>query len=142
MLFKIFIIILYSLLLVGCSEKISYSGKIIDSDFNYQSISDKTQLLKQLGAPNFIDPIENKYFYFSEKTITKNFFDQKINDRIMIVYNFNSKQEIISSIKYNLDDENEIKFINDKTINNLTKRGLIEKMFGGVGKQQLPNTSQ
>jgi hypothetical protein len=28
-----------------------------------------------------------------------------------------------------------------KTENNIVKRGLIEKIFGGVGTQQVPNTN-
>jgi len=33
-----------------------------------------------------------------------------------------------------------VKIIKEKTKNNLIKKGLLEKIFGGVGKRTLPNT--
>ena len=48
--------------------------------------------------------------------------------------------------KYSLDLykklEKEIDFAKDETPNNIIKRGLIEKLFGGVSKTQIPNSSQ
>ena len=41
-----------------------------------------------------------------------------------------------------LNQEQQINFIKDKTKNNLIDRGLIEKIFGGIGKQKLSDNSQ
>ena len=43
--------------------------------------------------------------------------------------------------QYNLNQEQQITFIKDKTKNNLVERGLIEKIFGGVGKTGSLETS-
>ena len=72
----------------GCAEKISYSGKIIDKNININSFSNKKELIEKLGSPSFIDPLENKYYYFTEKTLTKNFFDKKILEKIIYIFKF------------------------------------------------------
>tara|TARA_Y100001970_G_C14113295_1_gene792127 strand:- start:207 stop:638 length:432 start_codon:yes stop_codon:yes gene_type:complete len=133
----IFILILLS----NCTEKISYSGKIINDDLiNFSKLEDKKNVIEELGQPNFIDPIENKYYYFSEKHKYKNIFNKKIQNRIILVFNFDSNDKVISFNNFDLEDTNEIKFAKETTPNNLLKRGLMEKVFGGVGKTYIPNT--
>ena len=139
---KLLLIITYVLFAFSCTEKTIYSGKIINQDnIDYSIIKDKNQLINELGNPSYIDPIENKYFYYSEKKIYKNFFDKKTISRILLVFEFNLEEKIESINVYNLEDEKDIAIVKEKTQNNLIKRGLIEKIFGGVGKsQKLPNT--
>ena len=56
--------------MISCSQpKLTYSGKIINhKNLNNLNISNKDNLVNIFGQPSFIDPIENKYFYYSEKT--------------------------------------------------------------------------
>ena len=124
-------------IILSCVEKKSYSGKIIDENFKYDFLLDKNQVISKLGHPNFIDPIENKYYYYFEKTISKNFYNSKIEKRLMITYDFEENGNVKSFNKYDLNQENEINIVKDKTRNNLIKRGMIEKIFGGVGKRTL-----
>ena len=127
---KLLLALFCAFLAYSCTEQTIYSGKIINqSNIDYSIIKDKNQLINELGNPSYIDPIENKYFYYSEKKIYKNFFDKKIVSRVLLVFEFN------------LEDEKKIAIVKEKTKNNLIERGLIEKIFGGVGKsQELPNT--
>ena len=142
MFLKIIIFLLYSFFLSGCSENILYSGKIINNNLDYKNIINKNQLIDKLGEPNYVDLIDNKYYYFSEKTVSKNFFNEKIKSRDMIVYNFDSNNNIISVNEFNLNNEKKISVNKDKTLNNLSQKGIIERVFGGVGKRQLSNPSQ
>ena len=139
---KLLLALFYAVLAYSCTEQTIYSGKIIDqANIDYSIIKDKNQLINELGNPSYIDPIENKYFYYSEKKIYKNFFDKKTISRILLVFEFNADENIISTDIYNLEDEKDIAIVNEKTKNNLIERGLIEKIFGGVGKnQEFPNT--
>ena len=139
---KLLLTIFYVLFAYSCTEQTIYSGKIINqANTDYSIIKDKNQLINELGNPSFIDPIENKYFYYSEKKIYKNLFDKKMVSRILLVFEFNLEEKIKSINVYNLEDEKDIAIVKEKTKNNLIKRGLIEKIFGGVGKsQELPNT--
>ena len=53
----------------------------------------------------------------------------------------NENEEIIETKVFNTKDIDNIKFSEDKTSNQIVKRGLLEKIFGGVGTQQeLPTT--
>ena len=139
---KIVIFIPILFIILSCVEKKTYSGKFIDENFKYDLLLTKSQVKSNLGEPNFIDPIENKYYYYFEKKINKSFFDSRIEKRRMIVFNFEKNGVIKSFNQYNLNQKQEIDFIKDKTTNNLVKRGLIEKIFGGIGKNTLSNTSQ
>ena len=139
---KIIIFIPIFLITLSCVETKSYSGKLIDENFKYDSLLNKTQVTSNLGQPNFIDPIENKYYYYFEKRIYKNIFDSRIEKRIMIVFNFEENENVQSFNQYNLNQEQQINIIKDKTKNNLINRGLIEKIFGGIGKQKLSDNSQ
>ena len=139
---KVIIFILMLFIILSCVETKSYSGKLIDENFKYDSLLNKTQVTSKLGQPNFIDPIENKYYYYFEKRINKNIFDSRIEKRTMIVFNFEENENVQSFNQYNLNQEQQINFIKDKTKNNLIDRGLIEKIFGGIGKQKLPDNSQ
>ena len=139
---KLLLIIFFVLFIFNCNEKTIYTGKIINQDsLDNFNINNKNQMIKELGSPSFIDPVENKYFYYSEKKIYKNFFDNKIINRTLLVFEFNLDETIEAINIYDLDDEKDITIVKDKTQNSLIKRGLIEKIFGGVGPaQQLPNT--
>ena len=139
---KVIIFILMLFIILSCVETKSYSGKLIDENFKYDSLLNKTQVTSKLGQPNFIDPIENKYYYYFEKRINKNIFDSRIEKRTMIVFNFEENENVQSFNQYNLNQEQQINIIKDKTKNNLIDRGLIEKIFGGIGKQKLSNNSQ
>ena len=132
---RLFTVLFFCIIFISCSDKISYSGKIINYDsFDYTLINNKNEVLNKLGYPNFIDPIEKKYYYFSEKRNIKNFYDQKIESRTMLVFQFKDDETIISTLKYNLNDQKTINYIKDTTSHELIKRGLVEKLFGGVGK--------
>ena len=139
---KFIFFINFIFIILSCVETTSYSGKLIDENFKYDSLLNKTQVTSKLGQPNFIDPIENKYYYYFEKRINKNIFDSRIEKRIMIVFNFEENENVQSFNQYNLNQEQQINIIKDKTKNNLIDRGLIEKIFGGIGKQKLSDNSQ
>ncbi|MBO6465454.1 MAG: hypothetical protein HVK43_02440 [Pelagibacteraceae bacterium] len=129
-------------LFVSCNEKILYSGKIINEEnFDFSKLQNKEEVIDKLGNPNFIDPIEKKYYYFSEKKYVRNFFKQRITNRIMVVFIFNENETIKSVSQYDLNDEQDVKNIKESTPNELIERGLIKKIFGGVGTT-IPSTTQ
>ena len=123
----------------GCEEKVYYSGKVFDNSINFENFRNKSEILNKLGKPNFVDIIDNKFYYFNEKRIEKNAFKKEIEHRNIIVYTFND-DNVIDIQKFNLDNQKDIKTIKETTQNNIIKKGLIEKIFGGVSTA--PNTSQ
>ena len=137
------ILIFFILLIISCSEKITYTGLIIDEKINLLEINNKDELLQLLGQPNYIDPIENNFYYFSEKNISKNRLTKKTVDRLILVYYFDDENNIVDTKRFNLDDEKMINISDNRIENNLIKKGLIEKIFGGVSSQPtIPTTSE
>ena len=137
------ILIFFLLLIISCSEKVTYTGLIIDENINYSEINNKNDLLKLLGQPNYIDPMENNFYYFSEKNVSKNSLNKKKVDRLILVYYFDEENNIINTKKLNLDDEKTINISENRIKNYLIKKGLIEKIFGGVSSQpSIPTTSE
>ena len=143
MIIKKTILIFFLLLIISCTEKITYTGLIIDEKINNLEINNKNDLLKLLGQPNYIDPIENNFYYFSEKNISKNSLTKKTVDRLILVYYFDDENNIINTKRLNLDDEKAVDISENRIKNDLIKKGLIEKIFGGVSAQpSIPTTSE
>ena len=139
---RLLLILMIFILCISCNEKILYSGKILNEEnFDFAKLKNKEEVIDKLGKPNFIDPIEKKYYYYSEKKYVKNFFKQKISNRIMVVFIFNENETIKSVSQYDLNDKQDVKNIKESTPNELIKRGLIQKIFGGVGNT-VPSTTQ
>ena len=140
--FRLLLVLMIFILFVSCNEKILYSGKILHKyNFDYAKLKNKEEVIDKLGKPNFIDPIEKKYYYFSEKKYVKNFFKKIISNRIMVVFIFNENETIKLVSQYDLNDEQDVKNIKDTTPNELIERRLFKKIFGGIGNA-VPSTSQ
>ena len=140
-LLKKILILLFTIYILGCVEKTTYSGKIINENelFNLK-ISNKSELLKKLGQPSYIDNIQNKYFYFTEKNKNKNFYNKKIEYSYLFVFEINDEDQIISSETINLIKEKNHKYRKLETENNIVRRGLLETIFGGIGTNPMPNS--
>tara|TARA_X000000950_G_scaffold85321_1_gene107382 strand:- start:1865 stop:2293 length:429 start_codon:yes stop_codon:yes gene_type:complete len=128
--------------LANCSNKTTYSGKIINQetlqDINFEN---KNKLISKLGYPSYIDPIENNFFYYTEVSEKKSILKKEIKYSYVFVFKIDEYDRIVESKVYNTKDIKNIKFSNDKTSNEIVERGLLEKIFGGVGTQQeLPTT--
>ena len=139
---KIFFYICFFLILANCSNKTTYSGKILNNkeleDINF---TNKENLISKLGNPSYVDPIENKYFYFSEKSEKKSIFKKEIKYSYIFVFKIDEDDQIINSEVFDIKDIKSIKLSDDNTTNQIVKRGLLEKIFGGVGTQgELPTT--
>ena len=98
-------------------------------------------MISKLGYPSYIDPIENKFFYYSEVSEKKSILKKEIKYSYVFVFRINENDQIVETNVYNTKNIESIKFSEDKTSNEIIKRGLLEKIFGGVGTQQeLPTT--
>ena len=139
---KFFIYIFILLILLNCSNKTTYSGKIYNQeelkDINF---SNKQKLINKLGQPSYIDPIQKKFYYFSEKSEKVSIFKKKVKYSYVFIFEFDKNENIISTNVHNIKNIQNINFSKEKTSNEIIKRGLLEKIFGGVGTQaELPTT--
>ena len=128
--------------MANCSNKVIYSGKILNQeqleDINFVN---KEGLVSKLGQPSYVDTIENKYFYFSEKSEKKSIFNKEVKYSYVFVFKIDKNDEIIETKVFNTEEVKNVSFSNDKTSNEIIKRGLLERIFGGVGTQQELPTS-
>ena len=136
------IYICFFFILSNCANKTTYSGKILNQeelqDINFKN---KQKLISKLGYPSYIDPIENKFFYFSEKSEKKSIFNKDVKYSFIFVFKIDENDKVINSQVFNIKDIKNVKLSKDKIKNEVVKRGLLEKIFGGVGtKQELPTT--
>ena len=137
---KIIIIIILSQYIFGCVEKTTYSGKIITKKDLELNILNKNQLINKFGQPSYIDNLSNKYFYFTEKKIEKNFYNSRIEYSYLFVFEINNNDEIVNSESINLLKQKNHKYRKIQTNNNIIKRGLLESIFGGIGSNPMPNS--
>ena len=139
---KYFCIVIFVLITISCSEKTIYSGKILNQEkFKNINFENKENLIKIMGQPSFSDPLENKFFYFSKKEIKYSVFKNEISYSYIFIFKFNKNNEIIKSQVYDLKNTDKLKMIEEETSSEIVKRGLLERIFGGVGpNQELPTS--
>ena len=123
---------------INCSEKTYFSGKVFNEDFNYNQLTNKQELIETLGNPNFIDLIENKYYYFNEIYMKDSISTEDVKNRTILVFLFEN-EEILSVNKYGLDNKKKLNIMNETTENNLIETGIIKKIFGGVSPTNMTN---
>ena len=128
--------------IISCTEpKLIYSGKIINQkNLDSLAIANKSELIQNWGQPSFIDPVENKFFYYSEKIKENNFFSKENQYSYIFVFAFDKNDNVIERKVLDLNHLQIKKMSKLETENNIIQRGLIEKIFGGVGTQKVPNT--
>ena len=125
----------------GCTEKITYSGKIItQNDLSNLNITNKNELIKKFGRPSYIDKTQKKFFYYTEMKRNKNFFNETKQYSYLFVFEIDTNDNIIGTEAIDLLKNDLNKYNKIETQNNIVKRGLLEKIFGGVGPSQLPNS--
>ena len=124
---------------INCSEKTYLSGKLFNEDFNYNQLTNKQELIETLGNPNFIDLIENKYYYFNEIYMKDSISTEDVKNRTILVFLFEN-EEILSVNKYGLNNKKKLNIMNETTENNLIETGIIKKIFGGVSPTNMTNT--
>ena len=130
------------LFLYSCTTQSIYSGKIINQeDLANINFKNKSILIEKLGMPSYEDPIENKFFYFTEKKTKKSAFNEETQYSFIFVFEFNEYNEIIKNTVYDLQNNLDVNLIKDETDNEIVNQGIIEKVFGGVGPQnELPTS--
>tara|TARA_B100000579_G_scaffold379612_1_gene347048 strand:+ start:288 stop:719 length:432 start_codon:yes stop_codon:yes gene_type:complete len=140
-LFKLILSIFLIFNILGCVEKTTYSGKIITSeDLSNLKISNKDELMQKFGQPSYIDNIQNKFFYYTEMVKSKNFFNQKVEYSYLFVFEIDEFNKIIGTESINLLEKDNNIYQKQETNNNIIKKGFLEKVFGGVGPNKLPNS--
>ena len=139
---KILLTYLLLFLLYSCANETIYSGKILNKEnFDNINFENKENLINKLGHPSYIDPITSNFYYFSQKEEKKSIFNTNIEYSLLFAFKFDENDKILETKVYNLKNKLDISNIEEETQNNLIDRGLLEKIFGGVGpRRELTNS--
>ena len=138
----LYVLIVFIFFISNCTQQTTYSGKILElSNLDNINFENKESLVDKLGSPSYIDPISNKFFYYSQKQQKKSIFNKKTDYSYIFVFEFDREDKIIYSKVFDLTNRQNIDLIKEETSSEIIKRGLIEKIFGGVGPDtNLPTT--
>ena len=138
----LYVLIVFIFFISNCTQQTTYSGKILElSNLDNINFENKESLVDKLGSPSYIDPISNKFFYYSEKKQKKSIFNKKTDYSYIFVFEFDEEDKIIYSKVFDLKNRKNINLIKEETSSEIIKRGLLEKVFGGVGpKTDLPTS--
>ena len=138
----LYVLIVFIFFISNCTQQTTYSGKILElSNLDNINFENKENLVDKLGSPSYIDPISNKFFYYSEKQQKKSIFNKKTDYSYIFVFEFDREDKIIYSKVFDLTNKQNIDLIKEETSSEIINRGLLEKIFGGVGPDtDLPTT--
>ena len=139
--YKFLVYIFIFFILANCSEKISYSGKLLNQEeLKNINFKNKENLINQLGYPSYIDPVENKFFKTKDyKTsfeivsiflimfIRKNLLEN--NKKIYLKVN----DELVSLFISDLDESLREKGIGDMSIGKYVK-SYVKKFYFRISK--------
>ena len=85
--YRLLFIFFFTTYIFGCAEKTIFSGKIItEQELLNIKLLNKDDLIRKFGPPSYVDDIFNKYFYFTEKRKTKNFYNSKTEYSYLFVF--------------------------------------------------------
>ena len=138
----LYVLIVFIFFISNCTQQTTYSGKILElSNLDNINFENKVSLVDKLGSPSYIDPISNKFFYYSQKQQKKSIFNKKTDYSYIFVFEFDREDKIIYSKVFDLTNKQNIDLIKEETSSEIINRGLLEKIFGGVGPDtDLPTT--
>ena len=118
----------------ACSPRAQTSGNLPDpkkvSELKTGDIS-REEVIKFLGSPSSVTSFGDEvWFYISEQTETRGWFEPKIKNRLVLALHF-SKDGILSKIKKSgLDESKTITHIERKTPTHGSKMTVLEQLVG------------
>ena len=87
---RFIIFIVFLIFVNSCTTKTIYSGKIFNQDeLEKINFVNKNNLLKELGEPSYIDPINKNFYYFSEKKEKRSIYNSKVKYSFVTYFQIN-----------------------------------------------------
>ena len=132
--FLFFLIIFF---IISCNSTNIKKYGIIDINkfsINFDGMS-KDQVVNTIGYPGTNDTINNSVIYYSQTTKEKNLFNNNIVSRDIFIVNFDKDDIFLDINHYILEDNQKLKIVKSETGYQIMDTGIIERIFGGVGKR-------
>ena len=126
------------IMLQSCSNKTITTGNLPDPDLvaniEVGQVS-KNEVLELLGSPSTKATFnDNDWYYVSEKTSTRAFFNPEVINRKVLIIQFD-KREIVKKItQLSLKDGEKIKMVDRITPTAGKEITILKQIFGNVGR--------
>ena len=128
----------FLILLTSCTARIDTRGNLPNPDMlaNIEvGQVNKREVLELIGSPSTTEPFQGEsWYYISEKTETKAFFEPKITNRKVVIIRFN-KRGLVKEIKtIGLKEARNIKMVERVTPTAGEEMNIIRQLLGNVGR--------
>ena len=134
----IIIFILIIMQLATCTPRIDTRGNLPNPDMlaniEVGQVS-KREIIEMIGSPSTIEPFQGEsWYYISERTETKAFFEPKIIGRKVVIIRFD-KRGIVKEIKsVGLKEAKKIKMVDRVTPTAGQEMNIIRQLLGNIGR--------
>ena len=144
-------VILASLFLAGataaCVSPIKayqgYTADEIQPGAISPGVDTRASVLAQLGSPSTESIFDqNTWFYIYSETESLAYFKPKVSKRVITAIVFNETDVVEEVLEYNETDGRVINYASRETPTRGRELGLLEQIFGNVGRVALPQTDE
>lgn len=127
-----------ALALTGCSPKVHHQGKTIEqSELEQIKVGEhsKEDVARILGSPTMQSMFQDdRWYYYSKTTETTAFLKPVAAESNIFVVNFN-KSGKVSEIRYlNLDNSQDVAYVNRETPTTGQDTSMLQQIFGNFGR--------
>ena len=125
-------------ILASCSPRMDTRGNLPNPDMlaNIEvGQVNKRQVIELIGSPSTVELFNGEsWYYISEKTETKAFFEPKTTNRKVVIIRFN-KRGIVKEIKtIGLKEARNIKMVDRVTPTAGREMNILRQLFGNIGR--------
>jgi outer membrane protein assembly factor BamE (lipoprotein component of BamABCDE complex) len=124
--------------MISCTPRFDSRGNLPDPDLvaNIEvGHVNKREVLEMIGSPSTVEPfLEETWYYISQKSETKAFFEAKTIQRQVLIIRFDEKG-IVKEIKsIGLEKGRNIKMVDRTTPTAGKEITILQQLFGNVGR--------
>jgi outer membrane protein assembly factor BamE (lipoprotein component of BamABCDE complex) len=131
-------VMVFLIMLQSCSSKTIITGNLPDPDLlaniEVGQVS-KNEVLELLGSPSTKATFnDNDWYYVSEKTSTRAFFDPEVINRKVLIIQFDKRGIVKKITQLSLKDGEKIEMVDRITPTAGKEMTILKQIFGNVGR--------
>ena len=133
-------------LLAGCTPTRDFHGYIVDEAAPADvepGVDTRTSVLARLGSPSTKSIFDdNTWVYMSSPRDRLAYFRPKVSQRSVVAIRFTDENVVDEVLTYDADDGEVISYAARETATRGRELGVLEQLFGNVGRVVLPPTDE
>ncbi len=126
------------LAIAGCSPKVHHQGKAIEeSEIQQIKVNEhsKEDVSRMLGSPTMQSMFQDdRWYYFSKTTETTAFLKPVASEQNIYVINFNKSGKVREVKHLNLDNSQNVSYVNRETPTTGQDTSMLQQLFGNFGR--------